>query len=126
MDYEMHKILICEDEPELLETLEDLIELKLHSSDIHKATNGLDAFISCQKEKFDLIITDHKMPFMTGAALIIGLRTRENENKQTPIIMLSGHIDDDMRKNLAIQNVAFMAKPLTPDDLIDLTRTYLI
>lgn len=122
----MHKILICEDEIELLETLEALIEAKLSSCEIIKATNGLDAFIYTQKEKFDLIITDHKMPFMTGAAFIIAVRTRENQNKETPFIMLSGHIDQEIRKNLAIQNVNFMEKPLTPDDFIDVIRTYLL
>lgn len=122
----MYKILVCEDEPDLLSTLVELIELKLSSCQIYTATNGLDGFIWTQKEKFDLIITDHKMPFMTGAALIIGMRTRDTLNPGTPIIMLSGHIDDGMRKELGIQNVQFLEKPLTPKDLIDLTRTYLI
>lgn len=122
----MHKILICEDEIDLLDTLEQLIEIKLSACEIVKASNGLDGFICSQKDKFDLIITDHKMPFMTGAALIIGIRTRENENKDTPVIMLSAHIDAEVRKNLAIQNVQFMEKPLTPDDFIDIIRTCLI
>ncbi len=122
----MHKILICEDESDLLETLEALIEAKLSSCEIYKATNGLDAFIHSQEQKFDLIITDHKMPFMTGAAFIIGVRTRLTKNKETPFIMLSGHIDQEIRKKLAIQNVAFMEKPLTPDDFIDVIRTFLI
>ena len=122
----MYKILVADDEPELLDTLAELIDLKLNSCEIFRASNGLDAFIWAQKEKFDLIITDHKMPFMTGAALIIAMRTRETKNTHTPVIMLSGHIDDRMRKELGIQNVQFMEKPLTPSDLIDLTRTYLI
>ncbi|MBT4791535.1 MAG: response regulator [Halobacteriovoraceae bacterium] len=122
----MHKILICEDEPELLETLEQLIEIKLTSCEIVKAMNGLDGFIAAQKEKFDLILTDHKMPFMSGAALVIGIRTRETKNKETPMIMLSAHIDEEMRKNLSIQNVQFLEKPLSPDDFIDVIRTYLI
>ncbi len=122
----MHKILICEDEPDLLETLETLIEAKLSSCEIYKATNGLDAFIHSQNEKFDLIITDHKMPFMTGAAFIIGVRTRETKNKETPFLMLSGFIDDEMRKNLGVQSVSFMEKPLTPNDFIDVIRTFLI
>ena len=122
----MYKILLCEDEPDLLELLVDIIEMKLPNCQIYTAINGLDGFIWSQKENFDLIITDHKMPFMTGAAFIIGLRTRENKNKATPVIMLSGHIDSKMRQELKIQNVEFLEKPLTPDELINLTRTYLI
>lgn len=122
----MHKILIVDDEPDILDTLEQLIEIKLSACDITKASNGLDGFTETQKAKFDLIITDHKMPFMTGAAFIIGMRTKDTKNKDTPVIMLSAHIDHDIRKKLGVQNVKFMEKPLSPDDFISIVRTYLI
>jgi YesN/AraC family two-component response regulator len=125
-NYLMHKILIVDDEPDILETLESLIEAKLSSCDIRTATNGLDAFIECQKQEFDLVITDHQMPFMTGAAFIIAVRTKKNENTKTPMIMLSGHIDPELRKKLSIQHVQFIEKPFTPDDFLDIIRTYLI
>lgn len=122
----MHKILIVEDEPEVLSTVKTLIESHLSSCDIYTAGNGLDAFVECQKNQFDLIITDHKMPFMTGAALVIGIRTRETQNKNTTVIMLSSFIDMELKEKLKIQNVKFINKPFTPDDLIDVVRTYLI
>jgi CheY-like chemotaxis protein len=122
----MHKILLAEDEIDILETLEALIEAKLSSCDIVTASNGLDAFIEAQKQEFDLIITDHKMPFMTGAAFVIAVRTKENQNTKTPMIMLSGHIDPELRRKLSIQHVQFVEKPFTPDDFIDIIRTYLL
>lgn len=122
----MHSILVVEDDKDVRDTVVALIEAKLSSSDITTASNGLDGFICTQKEKFDLIITDHKMPFMTGAAFIIGVRTKETQNNSTPIIMLSGHIDPELRKKLQIQSVQFVEKPFTPDDFIDIIRTYLI
>ncbi|MEE2671517.1 MAG: response regulator [Bdellovibrionota bacterium] len=122
----MHKILIVDDEEDILDTLEGLIEHKLSACDITKATNGLDGFIQCQKTKFDLIISDHKMPFMTGAAFIIALRTRETQNPDTPVIVLSAHIDEELRKKLTVQNVRFVEKPFTPNDFLDIIRTYLV
>lgn len=122
----MHKILIVDDEPDILETLETLIENKLSGCELFKASNGLDAFIACQNENFDLVITDHKMPFMTGAAFVIGIRTRENMNKDVSVIMLSAHIDHELKEKLKIQNVHFVEKPFTPSDFIDVVRTYLI
>jgi CheY-like chemotaxis protein len=125
MESPMHKILIIEDEPDILEAVVHLIENKLPFCEIEKATNGLDGFLACQKEKFDLIITDHKMPFMTGAALVVGIRSKEPNNKETPIVMLSGHIDPELKAGLKIQRVRFVSKPFTPDDFIDIIRTYL-
>ena len=121
----MYKILIIDDEPDILDTLTELIEAKFSMATIYTATNGLDGFLACQQDKFDMIITDHKMPFMTGAALIIGIRTKEPNNQKTPICMLSGHIDENMRKTLGIQNVLFVEKPFTPQHLLDIIRTYL-
>jgi len=77
-------------------------------------------------EKYDLIITDHKMPFMTGAAFIIATRTKENKNQKTPIIMLSGYIDEDLKKTLKIQNIKFLTKPFQVDELFSLVRDYLL
>ena len=122
----MHKILVADDETDIVSMLKTLIESKLSMCEVKTASNGLDAFLECQKEKFDLIITDHKMPFMTGAAFVIATRTKENESSEAPIVMLSGYIDDQLKYKLKIQNVKFVEKPFTPDDFIDVVRTYLV
>lgn len=122
----MHNILVIDDESDIVETVSDLIESKF-SCGVDTAVNGLDAFMMVIKKQYDVIITDHKMPFMTGAALIIATRTRvESQNKNTPIIMLSGFIDDELKKNLGIQNVQFIAKPFQPDEIFDKVRDHLI
>lgn len=121
----MHKILIIDDEQDILDTVEELIETKF-SCGVDTATNGLDGFLLVQKEKYDVIITDHKMPFMTGAAFVIATRTKENPNKNTPIIMLSAFIDQEIRKQLGVQNVQFIGKPFMPNDIFDLVRDHLL
>lgn len=122
----MHKILIAEDEVDVLDTLKVLIEAKLKSCHLVTASNGLDAFIEAQKQKFDLIITDNRMPFMTGAAFVIGVRTKETPNSDTPIIMLSAFIDNELKDKLRLRNVEFIEKPFTPDDFVDAIRKYLL
>lgn len=122
----MHNILVIDDEPDIVETVSELIESKF-SCGVDTAVNGLDAFLMVMKKQYDIILTDHKMPFMTGAAFIIATRTRaESQNKKTPIIMLSGFIDEELKKNLGIQNVQFIAKPFTPDQIFDKVRDHLI
>jgi YesN/AraC family two-component response regulator len=121
----MHKILVIDDEPDIVETVSELIETKF-SCGVDTATNGLDGFLMAQKEKYDLILTDHKMPFMTGAAFIIATRTKDTPNKSTPIIMLSGHIDLELKKNLGLQNVQFIIKPFQTNELFDMVRDHLL
>jgi len=122
----MHKILIVDDELDIVSTIKALIESKLSTCEITTANNGLDAFLECQKEQFDLIITDHKMPFMTGAALVIALRTKENLNTNSPVVMLSAFIDTNLKTKLKIQSVRFVEKPFTADHFLDIIRTYLV
>lgn len=121
----MHKILIADDEPEILSMIEDTLSSKLSCETI-KITNGLDAFIQTQKEKFDLIITDQNMPFMKGSAFIIGVRTKENQNKLTPILMLSGFIDQKIKDSLHMLSVEFLDKPFKNAELIEKIRDILI
>jgi CheY-like chemotaxis protein len=57
---------------------------------IHLASNGADALEQFSHHKFDLVVTDYKMPRMDGMELIARLR------KQSPdilIVMVSGFVD---------------------------------
>lgn len=122
----MHKILVVDDEKDINETITELIETRF-SCGVDKAYNGLDGFLMATKKDYDLIITDQKMPFMTGAAFIIATRTKEESlNKNTPIIMLSGFIDDQLKSNLKIHHIQFLNKPFNPGDIFDLIRDHLI
>jgi CheY-like chemotaxis protein len=57
---------------------------------IHVASSGADALEQFSQHKFDLVVTDYKMPRMDGLELIVRLR------KQSPdilIVMVSGFVD---------------------------------
>jgi two-component system chemotaxis response regulator CheY len=121
----MHRVLVVDDEKDILDMVCNIMEDKF-SCETDKASNGLDAFILAQKNNYDLIITDHNMPFMKGSALVIGIRTKETSNKATPIIMLSAYIEDKLRETLKVQNVEFIEKPFVPVEFIQLVRDILI
>ena len=57
---------------------------------ITTATEGQEAFERFSREKFDLVITDYKMPKMNGIELIERIRDRGVE---IPIILISGYAD---------------------------------
>jgi CheY-like chemotaxis protein len=54
------------------------------------AANGHDALERFEPRKFDLVVTDYKMPRMDGLELIVNLRRLEPE---LPIILISGFVD---------------------------------
>jgi CheY-like chemotaxis protein len=54
------------------------------------ASNGVDALEQFGARKFDLVVTDYKMPRMDGLELIIGLRKIRPD---LPVILISGFVD---------------------------------
>lgn len=119
------KVLIVEDEKEVRDIVRDLVE-STYGAEVVACENGLDGFLACQKTKFNLIITDHEMPFMKGAAMVVAIRTRENLNTGTSIIMLSAFINEKMKKDLGLTNIEFVHKPFNSDDLLKVIGPYLI
>jgi CheY-like chemotaxis protein len=57
---------------------------------IATAANGDDALEHFARQKFDLVVTDYKMPRMDGLELIGRLRKKVPE---LPIILISGYVD---------------------------------
>jgi len=82
----MAKILIVDDEVPIRRTLRDILEFEGY--EIDEASDGLECLSKVQKEKYDVIITDIKMPRMDG---IEALERLQILSPETPVIMVSGH-----------------------------------
>lgn len=119
------KVLIVEDEKEVSRLVRELVETS-SGAEVTVVDNGLDGFLACQKAKYNLIITDHEMPFMKGAAMVVAIRTKENLNTGTSIIMLSAFINKEMRDQLGLSNIEFVDKPFNNSDLLQVISPYLI
>lgn len=82
------KILIVDDQKDLLILLKEGLFLKLPGSDIITAQNGIEAFQKTLLEKPDLIISDIVMPGKDGTDLAVALK--ENAlTRSIPIIFLT-------------------------------------
>ena len=82
----MAKILIVDDEVPIRRTLRDILEFEGYEVD--EAADGLECVAKVQKEKYDVVITDIKMPRMDG---IEALERLQILSPETPVIMVSGH-----------------------------------
>ena len=71
----MARILIVDDEPSLRQMLS--IFLRKEGHEIATSTNGLEALERLQRELFDLVLTDVRMPRMGGLDLLDVIRERD-------------------------------------------------
>ncbi len=81
----MGRILIVDDERDILEVLKDILEDAGH--DVTIAENGQKALELASKEKFDIILTDIIMPEKEGISMILELKAK---NDELSIIAMSG------------------------------------
>jgi two-component system, OmpR family, alkaline phosphatase synthesis response regulator PhoP len=112
MDAKTKKILIADDEPDILE----ILEYNLSSEGYHviKAKDGDEALELARKEKPDLIVLDVMMPRKTGMEVCNILRSQQ-EFANTLIIILTALSDESNHvKGLEMGADDYVNKPISP------------
>ncbi len=95
------------------EYISDHFEAKISSE-----LNGQQALSTSDRERFDVIVCDYKMPLVNGKEFIKKLRNSQSINKDTPIVFLSGYKPDLTEKQEVWHNVFFIDKPFAESKLI--------
>ncbi len=111
-----HKILIVDDEPDILELIE--YNLKKEGYHVFTASNGQEAVASAKKNLPDLIILDIMMPKMDGIEACRIMRTMP-EFKNTFMVFLTARSEE--YSEIAGFNVGaddYIAKPIKPRALV--------
>ena len=82
-----YKLLIIDDNKEILSALSDFLRKKKY--DVVSASDGLDGlkFLETEKQIFDLVITDLVMPNISGVGLISIIK---NKFPDIPVIAITG------------------------------------
>ncbi len=83
-------VLYVEDNEEIRIQTIKLLEIYFNNIDVAK--NGQDGLTMFQKNKYHIVFTDLNMPVMDGMKMIEEIR---KDNKETPIVVLSGHDDTE-------------------------------
>lgn len=82
----MPRILIIDDEKNIRRTLREILEYEAFKVD--EAADGQEGLNMAQKEKYDIILTDIKMPKMDGLEVLTRLM---QSGIDSPVVMISGH-----------------------------------
>jgi CheY-like chemotaxis protein len=110
------RILGVDDEPVIAESIAFVLEAP--NRHIVVAKDGQEALALASKEKFDVVITDHRMPRSGGLELVRKLRERKYKGK---IVVLSGYLSAEnigTYEELAVDEV--VGKPFDSDELRDI------
>jgi two-component system, OmpR family, alkaline phosphatase synthesis response regulator PhoP len=110
------KILIADDEPDILEIIK--FNLEVEGFEVYTAKNGNEAVDAAKKHLPDLIILDVMMPYKNGIEVCNILRLQPIF-KETLIIFLSALSDETTEiKGLETGADDYLTKPISPKILI--------
>jgi len=118
-----HKILIADDEPNIVVSLEFLMKREGH--DVSIARDGRQALDLIRSLRPDLVLLDVMMPFMSGFEVLQAVRG-DDAIAATPILLLSAKgRDTDIAKGLALGADAYLTKPFSTRELAERVRLML-
>jgi DNA-binding response OmpR family regulator len=87
------------------------------------AADGADAWKALRARSYDLLITDHNMPKVTGIELV---RTLRSERISLPVVLMSGTLPEEaLVQNSSLQLAGTLLKPFTMDELVGKVRKVL-
>jgi len=108
METDKKRILIVEDDEEMRSLLKDFFMEE--GFEIDAVSNGSEAFRRLVKEPFDLVITDIRMPGLTGLDILPGIKKLQPE---TSIIVITAFGSEEVHRRAFERGAtAYLEKPI--------------
>jgi HD-like signal output (HDOD) protein/ActR/RegA family two-component response regulator len=104
----MKRILFVDDEPNILDGLRTLLRRRRHEWEMEFVGGGKGALAAFEKEPFDVVVSDMRMPEMDGAALLKEIQGRYPHAVR---IVLSGHTEVETALRTIPIAHQFLTKP---------------
>lgn len=114
---EKKKILLVEDEKDLVETVS--LRLEAAGYEIIPAYDGREGLEKAKREKPDLIILDLMLPKMDGYK-VCGLLKADTRYNKIPIVMFTARAQEsDKKMGQEVGADAYITKPFEPEALLE-------
>ncbi|HHN64021.1 MAG TPA: response regulator [Nitrospirae bacterium] len=115
---EKGKILVLDDDPVV--TLSCKRILGAEGYNIRTAAKGEDALKELEKEEFDLLITDIRLPDTSGIEV---LRESRVIQPNTDVVVITGYPTlEDAKESIKLGAFEYIEKPFTPEFMINVAR----
>src|SRR4051812_22571564 len=82
-----HSILVVDDEPDVVQSVKDLLRLDY---DVHTATSAAQGMKILQEKPIDVIMSDQRMPEMTGVEF---LQKAKDPHPDATRLLFTGYAD---------------------------------
>lgn len=113
------RVLLVDDEPELVFTVAERLELR--GFEVDAVTSGEEALKLVAGKEFDVLVVDVKMPGMGGGEVLASVR---ESHPWLPVILLTGHGGEEEADNgLLSRCCAYLYKPVKIEELIETMTT---
>lgn len=107
------RVAVADDEPRMCEFYQEVLPLLGHAV-VCAAATGKELIAGCRTSQPDLIITDIRMPDMSGFDAVREICERQ----PVPVILVSAHDDADLLERARDNHVlAYLVKPIKHQDL---------
>lgn len=126
VDYkaENAKVLIIDDTKTNLIVAEQL--LKRTGVKVTKLSSGQECLDIIQKEHFDLIYIDHRMPNMDGVETLHNMKNTDHLCKDTPVIVLTANAVNNVKEIYLNEGFDdFLSKPISEESITSMTKMHL-
>lgn len=112
------RILVADDEPLIRRLNSEILTDAGYEVDV--AADGADAWDLLERNRYDLLITDHEMPRLTGLELLKRLRSAR---MNLPVIMATGTVPfAEFRRDRWLQPVVTLCKPYGLLDFVNAVK----
>ena len=111
-----YTLLLVDDEEEIRTSIAELVDFKSAGFElVGQAENGFEALELTERLSPDLILSDIKMPYMTGLEFAAAVRA---VRPSAFIAFLTGYDDFEYARQALEYNVTgYLLKPITPEEL---------
>ncbi len=114
-------VLLVEDEPMVRTVAERALTRQGYT--VITANNGEEALeVIGRGEPIDLLISDVMMPAMDGPTMV---REARKTRPDIPVLFISGYAEEQLRKTIDIDHIAFLPKPFSVQELAEAARRVL-
>jgi len=114
------RILLVDDQRDILRLLHATLDTLGHKLEVYEAPSGEEALLEASRHRFDLLVSDYKLPGITGVELMKKVRAKNPDVKS---ILITAMNDKKMRDEMiAAGAMAMFDKPIPLADFLDVVE----